>query len=189
MKRVILTAFTTFVIVLVIPLLVLATGMVDMGASNKPSPIERSLASLAVQRSLAVRAPDEGANPFPDDPEAISSGLTHYAAMCVRCHGGPGLEPEEFAQGLNPPAPQLEAVAAEFSDGELFWLVKHGIRMTGMPAFGATHDDEELWRVVAFVKVLSNLTPEQQEGLSQAAQQGHQDSGAGESENHAHGEE
>lgn len=168
----------------VVPLVVLATGVVNMGATQKPGVVERSVASLALNTSVAVRAP-ESHNPFTGDPAAIENGLAHFRDTCLLCHGAPGIEPQEFAQGLNPDPPELSTVLADWSDGELFWLTKQGIRMTGMPAFGPTHSDEDLWRIVAFVRQLPDLTPDQQQVLKDAAQQGHQHGGAGH-EGHGH---
>jgi mono/diheme cytochrome c family protein len=179
MKRVILTVVITIVVTVVLPLIVLATGMVNMAATNDPGVIEKSLATFAVERSMAMRAPNQQ-NPFAGDSQAIATGLSHYAGMCVRCHGGPGVKPQEFAQGLNPPAPMLEHAAEEYSDGDLFWITKHGIRMTGMPAFGVTHTDDDIWKIVAFVNELPNLSAEQKAQLSE---------GHGQSHGHGHGGE
>lgn len=173
MKRVIVTVVLTVVVMLAIPLVVFATGVVDMGATSPPGSLERLLASFAVQQSMAVRAPEQ-TNPFAGDAQAISTGLDHYAAMCVRCHGGPGVKPDEFAQGLNPPAPDLEQSAAELTDGELFWITKHGIRMTGMPSFGVTHDDDKIWQIAAAVKQLPNLSAQQKQQLEEHAGESHE---------------
>lgn len=163
-KHVLWSVAITLLVVVGIPLIILATGMISMAASNEPGTLEKSLATFTVDRSVAVRAPEK-ANPYLHDQEAISAGLSHYAAMCVRCHGGPGVEPEEFAKGLNPPAPEMEHIVNEFSGGEIFWITKHGIRMTGMPAFGTTHKDEDLWKTVAFVQKIPELSDEQKQSL------------------------
>ena len=78
--------------------------------------------------------------------------------MCVSCHGAPGVDASEAGDGLNPPAPDLTLPRVQKrTDGELFWLVQNGIRMTGMPAFGTTHKDEEIWKIVAFVRRLPSF--------------------------------
>ena len=82
--------------------------------------------------------------------------------MCVTCHGAPGVDASEAGEGLNPPAPDLTTGKVQKrTDGELFWLVQGGIRMTGMPAFGPTHKDEEIWKIVAFLRRLPALSPEE----------------------------
>tara|TARA_A100001391_G_scaffold180963_1_gene146676 strand:- start:257 stop:823 length:567 start_codon:yes stop_codon:yes gene_type:complete len=178
MKRTILTVAITLVVLLVIPLIILSSGIINMAATNSPGKLETTVATFAVKRSLAMHAPEK-TNPFVDDPQTLSTGLDHYRSMCVRCHGAPGVKPEEFARGLNPPAPELDHAAKEMSDGELFWITKHGIRMTGMPAFGATHDDDDIWKIVAFVKQLPNLSDAQKKKLSNRGGEGHQHGGHG----------
>jgi mono/diheme cytochrome c family protein len=107
--------------------------------------------------------------PALDDPAMIRTGLVHYHEMCVTCHGAPGVKISEIGQGLNPYPPELAAEAAHEGAAELFWVTKHGIKMTGMPSFGATHSDEELWAIVAFIKKMGSLTPQQYEAMVQEA--------------------
>ena len=117
---------------IVAPLLIVASGAINFAATTKPSRIEKSLAQFAVSRSIAQRVP-EAENPYRDDVKAIESGGHHYADTCLACHGAPDVPPKEFAKGLNPPAPDLVDSLQRLSDAELFWVVKNGIRMTGMP--------------------------------------------------------
>ena len=77
--------------------------------------------------------------------------------MCEECHGAPGVERSEMGKGLYPRGPKLLWAAKEDSPSELFWITKNGIKMTGMPAFGPTHSDEEIWAIVAFVKKLPGI--------------------------------
>ncbi len=155
-----------------IPLLILVSGAINMGATTQPTSLEKNVAAMAIKTSMYWRKP-EIENPVADKVDARQVGLEHYRSMCVRCHGGPGIQPKEFAKGLNPPAPMLEQAGEEFSDAELFWITKHGIRMTGMPAFGATHGDTDIWKIVEAVKGLSNLTAEEKEMLKNAEDDGH----------------
>jgi mono/diheme cytochrome c family protein len=90
--------------------------------------------------------------------------------MCRLCHGAPGEFLLEFAQGLNPKAPILASQDVQArGDHELYWIVKNGIKMTGMPAFGPTHDEGELWSIISFLRQLGNLTPEKYEAMVKAA--------------------
>lgn len=98
-------------------------------------------------------------------PDRVASGLAHFHEMCVGCHGAPGVEPSAAGKGLYPPPPDLAHAARELSAPELFWVTKYGIKMTGMPAYGPTHDDESLWDIVAFLQVLPDLTPEQYQAM------------------------
>lgn len=87
--------------------------------------------------------------------------------MCVQCHGAPGKDPSIVGKGLNPPPPWLPGTVQRWTRAELFWIVKNGVKMTGMPAFGPTHSDEDLWLLVAFLQRLPNIKPEEFRELSE----------------------
>jgi mono/diheme cytochrome c family protein len=116
------------------------------------------------QRSVAARARDIVVPNNLDDANRISKGAGQYAEMCSGCHLGPGMKRTEISRGLCPRAPELRR-GSDLTPAEQFWIVKHGVKMTGMPAWGVTHDDELLWDVVAFVRKLPELTPEQYETM------------------------
>lgn len=149
-----------------IPILVLATGVINIGADVKPGVIERTLAALGVDRSVERHASNVK-DPYTGDPKAIATGLDHYRENCVMCHGAPGVAGGQLSKGLNPPAPSLSK-ESDTSDGELFWIVKHGIRMTPMPAFGPTHTDDEILKIVAFVRHLPALSQQERDTLREA---------------------
>jgi len=115
-------------------------------------------------RSIAARAREVVVPADLNDPTRISKGAGQYADMCSGCHLAPGMKRTEISQGLYPRAPELRRKTG-LTPAEQFWVVKHGIKMTGMPAWGVTHDDDLLWDVVAFVRKLPELTPEQYETL------------------------
>jgi len=147
---------------------VISTGALSVGATAPPGDLERKLATFVVNRSVARRAP-RGPNPIAPSPENRAGGLAHYRGMCVTCHGAPGVDASEIGEGLNPPAPDLTLPKVQArTDGELFWIVQNGLRMTGMPAFGPTHREEEIWKIVAFLRHLPELTPEEEKALSSA---------------------
>jgi mono/diheme cytochrome c family protein len=112
------------------------------------------------ERSVAVRARDIVVPKDLDDANRISKGAGEYADMCSGCHLAPGMKRTEISQGLYPRPPELRH-KTDLTAAEQFWIVKHGVKMTAMPAWGVTHDDELLWDVVAFVRKLPELTPEQ----------------------------
>jgi mono/diheme cytochrome c family protein len=141
------------------------SGLYDAAAATPHSPPVRWLLSAAMRSSVERRAAGI-VPPFSlENPERTRSGFAAYDDMCAVCHGTPGSEPSVIAQGLNPEAPDLADEADEWSDGELFWIIKQGIRMTGMPAFGPTHDEGELWDVVAFVRQLPELDAQEYQRL------------------------
>lgn len=114
----------------------------------------RALAAIR-DHSIATRA--EGvAVPDLADPALIALGAEHYGAMCTGCHLAPGVNNTELSQGLNPTPPDLSQ-RRNRHPAETFWIIKHGIRMTGMPAWGLTHDDESIWGLVAFLQQLPTL--------------------------------
>jgi mono/diheme cytochrome c family protein len=161
--------FACVLLTFIVPLVVMALGLMDMSASAKPGLLEKIFAPWAFTNSMEKRAPDT-TNPFANDPSALGSGMAHYRENCVLCHGAPNVKPAELAAGLNPPVPDLDTDDAQsLSDGKLFWIIKNGIRMTGMPAFGETHSDQEIWHIVTFVRHLPKITDAEKERLQPAA--------------------
>jgi mono/diheme cytochrome c family protein len=161
---------------------VAVTGAFDVSATSPPSKFEKKVADFTLRRSVARRAP-RTSNPQAASPEAWRAGLAHFKENCVMCHGAPGVDESEFGQGLNPPAPDLTLPSMQkMSDGELFWIISNGIRMTGMPAFSPTHKPEEVWKIVAFVRHLPELSDEEQKALKKGSEEaaGHHEEESGE---------
>ena len=99
-----------------------------------------------------------------------NAGFPHYHETCRLCHGAPGAPRLEFAEGLYPEPPSLitDDVQRGLGDAELFWIVKNGLKMTGMPSFGKTHPTEQLWGIIAFLRRLPNLAPGEYEAMVEA---------------------
>ena len=95
-----------------------------------------------------------------NDPASVQAGAKAYAAQgCATCHGGPGVNWVKFSEGLHPDPPDLKEVVGELSPAQLFWVVKNGINMTGMPSFAlAGAKDDEIWSIVAFLKKLPGVS-------------------------------
>lgn len=93
-----------------------------------------------------------------NDQQLVLKGAGQYAAMCVQCHLAPGKSESEIRPGLCPQPPDLSQVRLD--PRQAFWVVKHGIKMSGMPAWGRGHDDQTIWSIVAFVNQLPDMTPE-----------------------------
>ena len=149
------------------------SGLYDVSASSSHSGFVDWLLSTTSHASIERRA-DEIEVPDLDNEDLVLAGINDFDSMCVGCHGAPGKDPEAMGQGLNPPAPDLAEEAAEMTPAELFWVTRNGIRMTGMPAWGATHDDESIWPVVAFMTRLPELDASAyQELLAAAEGRGH----------------
>jgi mono/diheme cytochrome c family protein len=130
-------------------------------------PVFRLLEAVR-DRSVAVRAAEVVVPSDLTDPGRVASGAGQYAEMCSFCHLAPGMERTEISRGLYPRAPELRR-GSRSTPAEDFWVAKHGIKATGMPAWGVTHSDELLWDVVAFLRKLPELTPGEYEALVKAA--------------------
>lgn len=158
-------------------LFVAYSGIVDPSATRDHYPGVQWFLESVRHHGIESRT-DDLTVPDLSSQSLFESGLAHYHEMCVTCHGAPGVERSEIGHGLNPSPPDL--AAATFDDheaAEAFWIVKHGIRMTGMPAFGSTHSDEEIWGLVAVQKRLAELTPEDYARLTQNVEHHHGDGG------------
>ncbi len=105
------------------------------------------------------------------NPKLIEAGFRNYHEMCRLCHGAPGYSQTEIAKGLYPPPPDLtkEESVKDRNDAQFYWVIKNGIKMTGMAAFGPTHKEQELWGIVAFLKKLPSLKPEEYKAMVRAA--------------------
>lgn len=140
---------------------VVYTGSFNTAATVPPSRIEKRIATFALDKSVAKRAPAR-TNPLPATPETLREGLREYRGHCLVCHGAPGVDPGAIGQGLNPGAPDLSLPRVQArTDGQLFWITSEGIRMSGMPAFGPTQDEDEIWHMVAFLRHLPELSEEE----------------------------
>ncbi|MGD9668895.1 MAG: cytochrome c [Hyphomicrobiaceae bacterium] len=97
-----------------------------------------------------------------DDPSVIQAGaMAFFKRGCVHCHGAPGADWSKFSEGLRPDAADLNEIAKTHSVGKIFWVIKNGINMTGMPSFARIQvPDEEIWKIAAFVKKLPTVKPE-----------------------------
>jgi mono/diheme cytochrome c family protein len=137
----------------------LFTGGYDVAAVDpEPSIVDRALAAIA-DRSVARHAAGIAAPPL-GDPAMIRWGAALYQRSCAACHGGPGVKPSAIGMGMNPGPPDLVDSAREMPAQRIYWVVKNGIGMTGMPAFGPSRGERELWSIVAFVERLPRLSPE-----------------------------
>jgi mono/diheme cytochrome c family protein len=107
------------------------------------------------------------------DIKATTELIGDMLRMCSGCHLAPGMKRSEMSRGLYPRAPELKR-GSRLTPGEEFWVVKHGLKMSGMPAWGVTHDDELLWDVVAFLRKLPELTPDQYQAIVKSAPRTHE---------------
>ena len=149
-----------FVLAVIGGTLFVYAGAFDVAATDPHWSITERLLDIARTRSIKVRAAGITPPAGFDDQAKILMGVEHFADHCAVCHGAPGVPKGEIAQGLYPRPPDLDHASTHLSDGELFWIIKHGIKMTGMPSW-ADHGDDELWATVAFLKKLTGMSPEE----------------------------
>ncbi|MDE2361150.1 MAG: c-type cytochrome [Hyphomicrobiales bacterium] len=148
------------------------------------------LLNIARERSVEARAASIEPPADLGDPKRLSVGAGLYAEMCAGCHLAPGMEKTEIAQGLYPAAPPL-AQARKSVPGRDFWIIKHGIKMSGMAAWGKTHSDELVWNMVAFLRKLPYLSKSDYDALVRSAPADHDetmqaDHGNGDGHDHQH---
>lgn len=183
--KILLTVLIVVLVLAASALVFMYSGLYDVAASSPDAGLVHWVLETTREHSVERHMK---ANPVPPltDPALVRTGFTHYHEMCVTCHGAPGVEASEVGQGLNPYPPELATAAGEGNPQELFWIVKHGIKMTGMPSFGVTHTDQEIWAIVAFLRKLPKMSPQEYQALEQAAGEAGEEHEHGEAEGHHH---
>ena len=141
------------------------SGAYDVAATAEHWPITRWILHYTMRHSVAARAGSRNP-PNLDDPQLIALGAAHYATGCAPCHGEPGGPASPIASGMTPVPPRLDWPVYEFTADELHWIVKHGIKMTAMPAWPAQQRDDEVWAMVAFLKAAPTMKPDQYRTLA-----------------------
>jgi mono/diheme cytochrome c family protein len=139
---------------------VIFSGAYNVAATAPHTRVSAWFLDTAKRRSIEVRGRSVQAPQQLTEEQALR-GFKEFNEMCITCHGAPGKEPSEAGKGLLPEPPDLSKIVQGWDRSHLFWIVKNGIKMTGMPAFGRTHDDSEIWDIVAFIEKLPTMTAEQ----------------------------
>lgn len=160
------------------------SGLYNVAADTPHWDVTTRAIATVRERSIAARAADL-AVPNLADPALIALGAEHYSGMCTGCHLAPGVGDNEMRQGLYPQPPNLSERRAR-SPAQSFWIIKHGLKMSGMPAWGVTHDDESIWGLVAFIQQLSTLDAAGYAALTEAEGDADHDHGEHEHAEHDH---
>ena len=134
------------------------SGLYDISATDQHLAPTYYTIRKTMERSVERRASDI-AVPALGSPEQVQRGVVLFRDHCVQCHGAPGVPPEPFALGLTPLPTPLARSGLDRSPAYLYWVVRHGIKMTGMPAWQYRMSDVEIWSLVAFLKALPALSP------------------------------
>ena len=161
MKFLLGALFTVFVGIVGV-FAVVSSGVVNVGADQEHNPMMYSFLETARNRSIANASKDIVV-PDLKKVDMISSGGADYKDMCAGCHLSPGVAKTDFSENLYPKPPNftkadiVKRYQTEGGAKQGFWAIKHGIMASGMPAWGASHDDDRMWAMVAFIRSLPEL--------------------------------
>jgi mono/diheme cytochrome c family protein len=150
-------AFAAIAAICMLAAVYFALGLYDIGADAPHLGVTRAVIGYVRNRSIATRVGNI-AVPSLNEPGRIADGASDYDAMCTSCHLGPGMPENEMRPGLYPKPPNLAEIPA-LPPAVQFWIIKHGVKMSGMSAWGKTHSDDEIWNIVALLQKLPKLTP------------------------------
>ena len=138
---------------------VMMSGVYNVAATSQHLQFVYTFLEKGMHQSVRLRARDIVAPQQLDQPTLIASGARLYNAHCVECHGAPGVAPAGIGMGMQPvPGPLVDATG-KWQPNELYWIVRHGIKMSGMPAWEYRISDDEIWQTVAFIQQMPNLSP------------------------------
>ncbi|WP_322617124.1 cytochrome c [Pseudomonas sp. BIC9C] len=183
MKRTIKTLTAASVVAAIVGGGVVYFGVFNVGADDPHSQPVHSLLSIARDRSIEVRSRDIEV-PDLTDEALIRAGAGNYNAMCIGCHLAPGVAQTELSKSLYPAPPNLSSLGVDGNPAAAFWIIKHGIKSTGMPAWGKSMADPYIWGMVAFLQQLPGMDAQGYRALA-ASSGGHQH-GGGETKMHNH---
>lgn len=142
------------------------SGLYSIAASRGHWAIVELALSFIMRNSVETHALAVPPPPPLDNPDLEILGAGYFHRGCAPCHGAPGQRPNATARSMLPPPPDLTSISKQWKDRELFWIVMHGIKYTGMPAWAAQDRDDEVWALVAFLKALPALDPPGYERLA-----------------------
>lgn len=160
-KIVLLTLSVLAAIALAGAAAVVGGGLYNVAATEQHWQPVYSLIETAMRQSVRLRARGIEAPLSLDDPRLVARGAACFRDKCVQCHGAPGIAQEPIGLSMQPlPGPLMDA-NQRWRPREMYWVIRHGVRMSGMPAWQFHMSDEDIWAVVAFVGTLPALSPQQ----------------------------
>jgi mono/diheme cytochrome c family protein len=165
MIKLILTAIGVFLLGALGAALFVESGFYNIGADDHHTKATLALITQLRDRSIETRLGSIQPQ-LAETPEMIQSGAEHYAVLCVGCHLAPGVTKSDLRTGLYPHPPNLAQEDIR-ETRRAFWIIKHGIKMSAMPAWGKILDDAAIWDVVAFVRKMPGMAPEDYQQLTQ----------------------
>jgi mono/diheme cytochrome c family protein len=150
MRQFLAGVIVTLLVIVLGGYLILRRGYINFNADESPSSFEKKIAMQASDASTDRHAPDVK-NPLPQTDETLLAGARIYRDHCAGCHGDPVHPDLVLGHSFNPPAPQFMSDMADMPDNQNFYIIQHGIRWTGMPAWKNTLNDTQTWQVVTFL--------------------------------------
>jgi mono/diheme cytochrome c family protein len=156
MKNFISGFLATVAFILIVPLTYVRLGAAEVRGDVRAPSWESRLMQFALHASV-TRSAQRIQNPLPHSDEQLIAGGTMYLEGCAGCHGTPG-RPARNRIAYAPP-PEFAHVGTQYSEPELFWVIRHGIRRTGMSAYGSFYSDQQVWQLVEFIHQMNNLPP------------------------------
>ena len=158
MRKVLLGVVLTLALLFLSALVVTKLGLMPVSADGTHSRLEARIMPVVLHASI-VRHESREMNPASLNEDNLKAGVDTYKAMCARCHSTPANGPSVYGESFYPPAPRLPQGMSSYTDSQLFWLIKHGIRNTGMPAWGSMLSDQEIWQIVSLFRNSQDLPP------------------------------
>jgi mono/diheme cytochrome c family protein len=157
MMRILKTVLAAYLVLVAAAVILIVSGVYDIAATSHHWPLTTWAMEKARVWSIKEHAAGIQEPAALDAPDKLAAGTAHFAAHCAVCHGAPGVPRGEIADGLYPQPPNLAVMVNRYTAPQLFWIVKHGIKMTGMPAW-SDHSDDEIWATVAFIQKLPGMS-------------------------------
>ena len=167
MRHFLLGVVATILAIIIGGYLYAKKGYMDFSADQKPSSTETHFAMAAVDASTDRHAGDHK-NPLQPTDENVVAGTILYRDHCAGCHGTPSNPDSQFGHSFNPPVPQFFKEGSDMADNQSFYIIQHGIRWSGMPAWNKTLSENQTWQIVTFLSHLQKLPPAAQKELAPA---------------------
>jgi mono/diheme cytochrome c family protein len=172
MKNFLLGVITTLTVLAIGAVGCLRLGLSEVRADIPPTRFETYVMNSAVHASVKRSAP-EVSNPVEPTNENVIAGAKFYFDACAGCHGTPGKPENGKGAVLFPIIPELPVIGTEYTEAQVFWVAKHGLRRSGMFANGMFAKDKDLWTVAAYIKRMNSLPPTVQAAVAKLVEAQH----------------
>jgi mono/diheme cytochrome c family protein len=166
MKKVVYTVIAVLVLEAAALFGLIMSGIYNVAADSPDNPVIAWIVKNTRESSVEARAESVQVPSDLGKPGMVEEGAHEYANHCAGCHLAPGMEPTGTHRGMDPKPPVFAEMTGSPDPKEAFWIIKNGIKMTGMPAWGDTLDDNKIWPLAAFLQELPKLSQDQYQALT-----------------------